>query len=516
MRQLLLTLLVATQCLLGWTATSADNSADRLFIKSDIAGAMRESAAELRRNPRDVNAHFVHMEAARLRLRSAEELASALGVLQNSVGEDSRGHLAAERIHELAANTPAFRCAIPHIAVLLRRRSPFARELSTALLTAAADGVRLPRQVHLLRRVTKWQVAGPFGRFPNIDFDHPWAPEEDELRSEQYDGRIREDFHSMSGELELPDYFTQSGVYYAAAPLHIARSRKYRLTIESDGTFVLQLDGKDLLQHDARFRQPSAISRAEFQMATGEHRLLLKFQKSALPLRVWIDSTREISSGPLSVPKAEQDYLNAAIALLEGDVKPGLLMDHGASIVQVLKAEALSQIGDEQEARESLLRASESDSNNSLAAFLAAEKAFGYEQYEQAAAQLGRVLKVSPAFAPAQELRFQLATHFAWRTEQEESLQQRLRLHPSCSALVDAVKFFESGGKQEQAELYEARLAHCSLKPYQYWEQLSQRGKHQRVITTIDRYLQQDSTIVNRLSSLYVKRCLPTNSRSRS
>ncbi|HJW99696.1 MAG TPA: DUF3858 domain-containing protein, partial [Terriglobales bacterium] len=115
-----------------------------------------------------------------------------------------------------------------------------------------------------------------------------------------------------------------------------------------------------------------------------------------------------------------------------------------------------------------------------------------YEQYEQAATQLARVLKVSGGFAPAQELKFQLAAHFAWRTEQAASLQQRLRLHPGCSALADAIKFYDSTGQQQQADFHETRLAHCSLKPYQYWEELGRRGKHQRVITSVDRVLLRD------------------------
>ena len=80
-------------------------SAELLFVKSDSTAALRESAQELSQNPADLNAIFVQMEAARLQLRTGEELTSAVELLRKTHNEDLRARLAAERVHEMAANT---------------------------------------------------------------------------------------------------------------------------------------------------------------------------------------------------------------------------------------------------------------------------------------------------------------------------------------------------------------------------------------------------------------------------
>ena len=470
--------------------TSSETSADLLFTKSDLTGALRRSAADLKHNPHDVNAHFVRMEAARLELRNREELHSAIGILEEVRGKDPRARIAAERIRELAANTPQFRAVLPQIAELLRKDTPYAVELSDAVLTAAADGTALPGNLRLARRITKWQIAGPFGQFANVDFDRAWPPEENDLRSTRYEHQVREDIEVESGELEMPEYFAHSGVYYAAAQVFLAKTAKYRLTVESDGTYDARIDGSSVLVHDARFSQRNAATPFEIQVAAGKHRILVKAQASALPLRIWIEPVREFHAGRLNVTAQEEAYLNAATALLDGDPRLALAFsDQRPSIMRLLKGEALSQIGDEGPTRELFLTVSNSESRDLLAAFKVAEAALRGEQYEEATVQLAKVLKGAPAYPQAQELKFQLVEHFNWTAEQETSLKQRLRLHPSCSALTDAAKFYDSNYQSERARYYEAALATCSPKPYQFWEQLSLRGKHKQASDSIDKYI---------------------------
>jgi Domain of Unknown Function with PDB structure (DUF3858) len=467
-----------------------ETSADLLFVKSDLTGALRKSAAELKHSPHDVNAHFVHMEAARLELRNREVLHSAIAVLQETRGEDLRAKIAAERLRELAANTPQFRAVLPQIAELLRDGSPYAVELSDAVMTAGADGTALPARIQLARRITKWQIAGPFGQFTNVDFDRAWPPEENELRSARYEHQVREDVDVESGELELPEYFSRPGIYYAASQVSITKAAAYTLVLETDGTYELRIDGARVLVHDARFVPQSATTSIEVQMAAGKHRIVVKLQASALPLRIWIEPHRESRLAlPLKVPASEADYLKAAAVGMNGDPRLALALHDQSSVVTVLKAEALAQGGNEQQARELFLAASASDARNLLAAFKVAGGAFNGEQYEEAARQLAKVLKSAPAYPQAQELKFQLAEHFNWQTEQEDSLRQRLRLHPSCSALTDAAKFYDGNSQSDRARHYEAGLATCSPKPYQLWEQLSLRGAHELAGNSISKYL---------------------------
>ena len=474
--------------------TSSETSADLLFAKSDLIGARRLSALELKRNPNDINAQFVRMEATRLELRNREELHSAVALLRAIHGNDPRARLAAERLRELAGNTPQFRAVLPQVAELLREENPYAIELSDAILTAQDDGAPLPGKIPLAHRVTKWQIAGPFGQFANVDFDRSWPPEQNELRSARYEHQFREDIDVVSGELDLPEYFPHSGLYYAAAQISATTAAEYRLVVESDGTYELRVDGNPLLTHDARFVQQRATTSVAVRLTPGKHRILLKLQATALPLRVWVEPPRESHFAPARIPMAEMDYLKAAIAVLDGDPKPALALKDQSSLANVLKAEALAQMGDEQQAHELFFAASASDVHNLLAAFKAAEEAFSREQYEEATTQLAKILKAAPAYPQAQELKFQLADHFNWRAEQETALNQRLRLHPSCSTFTDAAKFYDNSDAGERARRYEAALATCSLKPYQFWEQLSLHGKHKRASDAIRRYLARHPT----------------------
>ena len=483
-------LCVATMSACVAAQTPSETSADLLFVKSDLNGALRKSAIELKRSPHDVNAHFVHMEAARLELRNREVLHSAVAVLQETRGEDSRAKIAAERLRELAANTPQFRAVLPRIAELLHDDNPYAIELSDAVLTGQADGTTLPGKIRLARRITNWQIAGPFGQFANIDSDRPWPPEENELRSPRYERQIREDIDVESGELELPEYFSRSGVYYAAAQVSIAKAAKYKLVVESDGTYEVRIDGAKLLIHDARFVRRSAITPVEIRLAAGKHRVFAKLGASALPLRIWIEPVRKFPQATLlKVPASEADYLKAATAIIDGDPSPALAVHDQSSLASVLKAEAFAKVGDEEQARELFLAASVSDARNLLAAVKVAEDALSREQYEEATIKLAKVLKSAPAYPEAQELKFQLAEHFNWRQEQEDSLRQRLRLHPSCGALIDAVKFYDSSLQGDRARHYEAALAACSPRPYQFWEQLSFHGEHELALTSISKYI---------------------------
>lgn len=470
--------------------TSSESSADLLFVKSDLTGALRKSAIELKRSPHDVNAHFVHMEAARLELRNREVLHSAVAVLQETRGQDPRAKIAAERLRELAANTPQFRAVLPRIAELLHDKNPYAIELSDAVLTAQADGTALPGKFHLAQRITSWQITGPNGQFPNVDFDRPWPPEENELRSRRYERQIREDIDVESGELELPEYFSRSGVYYAAAQVFIAKAAKYKVVVESGGTYEVRMDGAKLLVHDARFVQRSAITPIEIQLAPGRHRVFAKLQASALPLRIWIEPLREFQQATLStVPAAEAAYLKAATAIIDEDPSQAFAIQNQSSLASVLKAEAFAKAGDVEQARELFLAASISDARNLLAAVKVAEDALSREQYEEATIQLAKVLKRAPAYPQAHELKFQLAEHFNWRQEQEDSLRQRLRLHPSCGALIDAVKFYDSSSQSDRARHYEAALGTCSPRPYQFWEELSLHGEHELALTSISKYI---------------------------
>ncbi|HEX4663591.1 MAG TPA: DUF3857 domain-containing protein [Terriglobales bacterium] len=469
---------------------SPQPSAELLFIKSDSTAALNQSEQELSRNPADLNARFVHMEAARLQLRTREELTSALVLLRDSHGADPRARLAAERVRELAANTADFRSAVPEVVSLLRHGHGYSRELTEALLAARADGVSLPRGAYLARRIRNWQIAGPFGELSNVDFDQSWPPEADQLRNTSYAQRIREDLDDESGELQLPDYFPQSGVYYAASDFALSRTGSYKFTIQSNGTYEVQLDGKPLLLHDARFRQQNDVSRVETVITAGRHRVLVKMQVSAFPLRVWIDSFHIRNSEELAIPEAEQRYLTIATSLLDGETRPALLLPSSASSISLmLRADAFSKTDEDQMERESLVAASVADPGNALADFRTARLAFDNERFEEAATYFAKVFGNDSSYYPAEELKYQVASHFAWARERQQALTEGLALHPNCGAFLDAEKVYQATGDTSQASKYDVRLATCSPRPSQLWDRLSQKGDHRAALASVNRYL---------------------------
>jgi len=465
-------------------------SAELLFVKSDSTAALNQSAQELTRNPADLNARFVHMEAARLQLRTDEELASALVLLRNCRTEDPRVRLAAERVRELAANTPLFRSAVPDIVALLRHDNPYSRELSEALLTARSDGVSLPIRCHLAKRPRHWQIAGPFGELSNVDFDESWPPEHDRLRNASYGSRIREDLDDESGELQLPDYFPQSGVYYAASDFAVSTGGTYRLTIESDGSFEVQLDGKRAIVHDSRFRQQNDITRIQTGMAAGSHRVLVKLQPSAFPLRVRIERSHSRSNAPPALAYAEQQYLSAADSMLDGDTGPALLLPNSvSSIALMLRADAFSKTDEDQQTKQSLVAAAVGDPQDALAQYRMAQLAFENDRFEEATTYLAKVLAGAPSYWPAQELKYKFATHFAWARERQQALIELLTLHPNCGTFLDAAEFYEAPSNLRRVTEYDVRFATCSPRPVQYWEHLSQRGEHSQALAKVNRYI---------------------------
>jgi hypothetical protein len=486
----LVAFLLARCALWALPPQSPQSSGELLFAKSDSTAALNQSALELSRNPADLNARFVHMEAARLQLHTREELDSALGLLRHCRRADPRARLAAERVREMGANTPDFRSAVPEIVALLRYGHAYSRELSEALLAARADGVSLPRRTYLATRIRHWQIAGPFGELPNVDFNQSWPPEHDQLRNTSYGQRVREDLDDDAGELQLPDYFLQSGLYYAASDFAVSRAGNYQLTIEGDGTYELQLDGKRLFVHDARFRQHNDVSRVATGFTAETHRIVVKLQASAFPMRVWIDSFGPTNSEELSVPEPEQRYLSVATSLLDGETGPALLLPNNASsIALMLRADAFSKTEEDHKQRESLVAASVADPGNTLANFQTARLAFDNERFEEAATYLAKVFGNDSGYWPAQELKFQVATHFGWTRERQQALTERLLLHPNCGAFLDAEKFYEATGDSRRTAKYDARLATCSPRPSQYWERLSQEGEHRPALASISRYL---------------------------
>src|SRR5512146_511271 len=85
--------------------SAASEAAHALFVNSDLESARARSAAALLRNPADVEALFVEMEAAALEADTAAELEAALRLCESAsarADNDARVTIAAMRMVELA------------------------------------------------------------------------------------------------------------------------------------------------------------------------------------------------------------------------------------------------------------------------------------------------------------------------------------------------------------------------------------------------------------------------------
>ncbi|MDP9268432.1 MAG: hypothetical protein M3P27_08935, partial [Acidobacteriota bacterium] len=140
--------------------SAADEAARALFLRSDVeqaralaARVVRSDALRDKQDKADARALFVAMEAAALAADTAPLLDAALRLCElrhpdwrvnDARLNDARVNIAAARIleqAEQAANTSAFRAAVPRIEKLLAAGSPQAPYLRAALLAAAEDGV---------------------------------------------------------------------------------------------------------------------------------------------------------------------------------------------------------------------------------------------------------------------------------------------------------------------------------------------------------------------------------------
>ena len=473
---------------------ASEEAARSLFVRSDPDQARALAKKALARDPENVRALFVEMEAAALEADASATLESALRLCETRRA-DPRVNIAGARLLESAANTPAFRAAVPRVRRLLRSGSPQASYLRTALLNAALDGLpglELPELVADAGIVTRWRIAGPFGKLPNVDWERPFEPEARALavaRSE----RAPEDFAFLDGNVTLPSYLRgRDGVYYAEAMVDVAQG-EVTLRLESTGTALVMLDGERVLVKDDRLRASAQIQHMSLRIAPGTHRLLVKFLPSAEPWRVALTATPNIvvKERPLPASDAERKYLLAADKYWRGDA-----------------AAALALLGQPANASEDFLlgRLSAADANEAAAHYRAAltrapaALAAAYEsarydfeagRVEDAAAAATRVAALRPDFAPALELVAEAADRLGWDRKALEAYEQRVRLGPSCEVVLKAARLFAKSARYDKARAMEEQARDCAPDSLAYAGALSERGEHAAAAREAQRIVQQ-------------------------
>ncbi|PYP87291.1 MAG: hypothetical protein DMG65_17565 [Candidatus Angelobacter sp. Gp1-AA117] len=104
--------------------------------------------------------------------------------------------------------------------------------------------------------------------------------------------------------------------------------------------------------------------------------------------------------------------------------------------------------------------------------------ALNRDQYEQHKQEITDLAAALPDAEAVEQLVFEVL-------HSEESLQRLLALHPSCAYFGEAMEFYDSTGRQDEAEKMESRLAGCAPESLEYVRKLSTAGEHARAAESL-------------------------------
>jgi tetratricopeptide (TPR) repeat protein len=489
-------------------AKADDSLLQKFFTDFDLPASAASADVRLHRTPKDVLALFVQMETAELQERPEVVLDAALRLC--AIPAPPQLHeLASNRVLQHAANTWTFNLFLRRVKSAAATHNGCAFNLRLALVAAASDGanVELDIAAHSSGMLTRWHIAGPFGKYNNVDFERRWPAESDRFfkaaySAEQESVAIRaeqpgaaspkadlsrhitpERFWFRDGMITLPEYFASSGVFYAASDVEVPVRTSSQLDVLSSGSYEVFVDGKSVLLHDVRYASGPSRDSSSLSLAGGHHRVLIKFTSDAAPLSVSLHPQFEGTlQKEASLPPPLKQYAEALASYFRGDF---------AEMASLLRIEQLRGNGYVPYLHALLYSAAEEHSPRAdaewkavamahpdalLARLKSAESAMERGQSEAARADVMSILAERPQSETALQLAFRLA-----RRNQVDGpvlLSRLLESHPSCARLADAVKFYNSAAEQDKARRVEQQLASCAPESLQYARLLAESGRH--------------------------------------
>src|SRR5438270_9831905 len=215
---------------------AADSLLQSFFSDFNLPAAADAADVRLRHAPKDAMALFIRMEIAELPERPELALDSALRLCALPAAPELH-ELASSRVLQHAANSWAFNLVLRRIKLAAAVHNGCTFNLRLALVAAASDGanIDLDMAAHSSGLLTRWSVAGPFGRYNNVDFERHWAPESERSFRDRYSSQrdtgtlkserqgpaaanpeslrtiVPERFWFRDGMIVLPEYFPSSG-----------------------------------------------------------------------------------------------------------------------------------------------------------------------------------------------------------------------------------------------------------------------------------------------------------------
>jgi tetratricopeptide (TPR) repeat protein len=491
---------------------SSDDSLLQKFSEFNLSAAAEAADIRLGHAPKDALALFIRMETAELQERPDVVLDSALRLCALPAAPELH-ELASNRVLQHAANTWAFNSVLRRIKLAAAVHNGCTFNLRLALVAAASDGanIDLDTAAHSSGLLTRWRIAGPFGRYNNVDFERHWPPEAERAFRERYTKEsdsvglkmataktngpskvVPERFWFRDGMVVLPEYFPSSGVFYAASEVDLAAGASSRLDVLSSGTYEIFVDGKSVLLHDARYAMAPSRDSSSLFLSAGYHRVLLKFTPDAAPLSVALHPEFEATpQGRIGPPTELERYTRLLAAYFRGDF---------AEMATLLRADTLRSNGYSKYLQVLLYAAAEEHSPSADAAWKAvagaqpsallarlksAENAIERGQPETVREDVMSILAQRPQSETALQLAFSLSRRN--QVDGPALLTRLLESHPSCVRLAEAVKFYNAAAQQEKSLRVEQQMASCAPESLQYARLLSESGRHSAAAA----YLQQ-------------------------
>ncbi|MCU1256421.1 MAG: hypothetical protein JWM83_2720 [Candidatus Angelobacter sp.] len=486
---------------------NTDDSLLRKFLSDfNLADASESTDVRLRHAPKDAVALFVRMETAELQERPELVLDSALRLCALPAAAQLH-ELASNRVLQHAANSWTFNSFLRRVKSTAATHNSCTFNLRLAMVAAATDGanVDLDMAAHSSGVLTRWRIAGPFGRYNNVDFERRWPPETEGFFRAAYStdldsttlkehplaasakgdlSRIMpERFWFRNGMVTLPEYFPPSGIFYAASDIEVPTRSNSRLDVLSSGSYEIFVDGKSALLHDVRYASGPSRDSSSLSLEAGHHRILVKFTPDAAPFSASVHPNFEIlQQKQSSLPPSLEQYAEALAAYFRGDF---------AEMASLLRTENLGASGYREYLHALLYSGAEEHSPHADAAWKAiatahpaallarlksAESAMERGQPEAARTDILSVLAERPQSETALQLAFSLS-----RRNQVDGpvfLSRLLESHPSCARLADAVKFYNTAAEQDKARRVEQQLASCAPESLQYARLVAESGRH--------------------------------------
>lgn len=468
-------------------ATERDASAklqQDFFSDFNLTASAADADQLLRHRPGDVIALFVQMETAALQLRTESVLDSALRLCTMPAPPEIQ-EIASSRILENAGNSRMFRDVLRRVGLAMEGGNSCTFNLRLALVAAAADGATpldLDKTADSAGLLTRWRIAGPFGHFSNLDFIRKWPPESATYWTTNASSVER--FWFRDGMLSLPEYLSAPGIFYATTDVQSGSDALSQLDVLSPGPYVVFIDDRQILSTDSRYRTGANRNSATIHLSPGHHRVVVKLTSDATPfsadLHPAFSSSRQrplLSSSP---PAA--DYIHALLEYFRGNL---------SEVERRIASRSDDDNGPFLYLRALLWSAADDHSPRAAEAWRSLAKA-----HASALLATAKVAELSLENGVSNELRAEMLKLAQQRPESEMAANLALRvagsdtqartrafahlleLHPACSSLLDAARFYGFAGDPANAQKTEQRIATCAPESLQYARVLSDSGRH--------------------------------------